>query len=247
MEITVSKENYDAALFDLDGVLTATAKLHAFAWKQMFDDYLRQREDAGGPEYREFTVESDYKLYVDGKPRYDGVASFLASRDIKLPWGNPDDNPTLETVCGLGNRKNILINQLIEERGVDLLPGSLEFVNFLRGLGIRTGVVSSSKNCQAILQAAGIEDLFDTRIDGVVAAERGIPGKPRPDTFLEAAKELEADPARSIVIEDAIAGVQAGKSGGFGLVIGIEHDGQAEALRSNGADIAVQDLRELIA
>ncbi|MCB0346916.1 MAG: HAD-IA family hydrolase, partial [Bdellovibrionales bacterium] len=174
------------------------------------------------------------------------VSSFLQSRDINLPWGSPDDEPEKQTVCGLGNKKNVLVNKLIDSRGVGILPGSIEFVHHVLSLGLRTAVVSSSKNCEAILKAAGISDLFEVRIDGVVAARRQIPGKPQPDTFLAAAKALEAEPARSIVLEDAISGVQAGKSGGFGLVIGIEHGGQAEALRHNGADVVVADLRELI-
>ncbi len=242
----ITKDRYDAVLFDLDGVLTATARVHATAWKKMFDEFLKQRAAATDEPYRPFDIDTDYRLYVDGKPRYEGVRSFLESRSIALPYGDPDDPPDKETVCGLGNRKNAMLNEVIESEGVDVYEGSIAWAHKLHADGIKTAVVSSSKNCETILRAAGIAELFELRIDGVVAARLKIAGKPAPDTFLEAARRLRANPERTVVVEDAISGVQAGRDGGFGLVIGVDREGDAEALRQNGADLVVSDLAELL-
>ncbi|WP_432036057.1 HAD family hydrolase [Streptomyces cucumeris] len=232
-----------ACLFDLDGVLTRTAVVHAAAWKQMFDAFLEHRD---GPSFRPFDRAADYDEYVDGRPRADGVRTFLASRGIDLPEGAPDDPPDRDTVNGLGNRKNILVLARIREEGVEAYPGSVRFAEAVRDAGLRTAVVSSSANCRDVLIAAGIEQLFEVRIDGVVAAERALPGKPHPDTFLEAARELDTVPGAAAVFEDALAGMEAGRAGRFGQVIGVDRVGQADALRRHGADIVVQDLAELL-
>jgi len=239
-------EKYDAVLFDLDGVLTMTMKIHAVCWKRMFDDYLSAYAAKTAAPFRPFEIVQDYKQYVDGKLRYDGVRSFLTSRGIDLPEGSPDDPPEKETVCGLGNRKDRLVTETIASDGVEVLEGSLKVVRHVRKLGIRTAVVSASKNCKTVLRAAGIESLFERIIDGEVAASRGLPGKPLPDTFLTAAKELGVLPARAVVVEDAVSGVQAGRAGGFGLVVGIDHHGDRESLLTNGADIVVEDLEETL-
>ena len=241
---TIRLADYDAVLFDLDGVLTATAKLHAAAWKQMFDEYLRQRSQATGEPFAPFTS-ADYQNYVDGKLRYDGVRAFLASRGIRLPEGDPSDPPEKETICGLGNRKNKLVTELIASRGVDVFPGSVNFARRVRDAGLKTAVVSSSKNCELVLRTAGLETLFDLRLDGWVAARLGLRGKPAPDTYLEAARQLGVKPGRAVVIEDALSGVEAGRAGGFGLVIGVDRKADAEALRRAGADMVVEDLDEL--
>jgi beta-phosphoglucomutase family hydrolase len=246
MRPQLSADRFDAVLFDLDGVLTDTAAVHARAWKTMFDEFLRDRAERHGQPFTPFSIDRDYKTYVDGKPRNDGVRSFLLSRGIELPEGDSDDPPQMETVRGLGNRKNDLVNRLLDDEGVVRYEGSVRLVEQLRDQGIKRAVVSSSKNCAAVLEAAGISDLFDTRIDGVVAAERGLPGKPAPDTFLAAAADLGAPPGRAVVVEDAISGVQAGRAGGFGLVIGVDREGDPNALRSNGADVVVSDLGELV-
>lgn len=235
---------YQAVLFDLDGVLTATAKVHAAAWKKMFDEFLRSR--AQGRPLVPFDAESDYRRYVDGRPRYDGVRSFLEARGIELPEGNPQDPPGMDTICALGNLKDQLVNAVLDTEGVEVFPGSAAWVRQLRESGIRTAVVSSSVNCQRVLQAGGIEEQFDVRVDGAVAAELGLPGKPSPEMFLTAARELAVAPERAVVVEDAISGVQAGKAGGFGLVIGVARAGEAEALRQAGADLVVADLAELV-
>lgn len=237
---------FDVVLFDLDGVLTATARVHASCWKRMFDEYLQQRAEATGEPFRPFDIGADYLAYVDGKPRYDGVRDFLHSRGIELSRGTPDDPAGKETICGLGNRKNDLVNAVIDSEGVDAFEGSVALVQQLRQRGIRTAVVTSSSNANVILEAAGIAHLFDTRVDGRVAARRNLHGKPAPDTFLEAARELGVEPAKAVVVEDAIAGVQAGRAGGFGLVIGVARHGDAEGLRTHGADLVVGDLGELV-
>lgn len=242
----VTPERFDAVLFDLDGVLTATARVHAVCWKQMFDEYLRQRSHRSGEPLRPFEIDSDYKVYVDGKPRYEGVRSFLESRGIELPNGEPEDPPGRETICGLGNRKNAMLKDVIRSEGVDKFDGSIAWVKHLRDSGIKTAVVSSSANCETILNAAQIADLFDLRVDGKVAAELGLPGKPAPDTFLKAAELLGVDASRAVVVEDAISGVQAGRAGEFGLVIGVDRKGDPDALREGGADIVVDDLAELM-
>jgi beta-phosphoglucomutase family hydrolase len=234
-----------ACLFDLDGVLTRTAKVHASAWKEMFDEFLRRRASTTGAEFVPFDEQGDYHTYVDGKPRYDGVRSFLAARGVTLPDGDPADAPDVETVCGLGNRKNELVVKLIDEGVVERFDDSIDYVRRAREAGLRCAVVSSSKNCQAVLQAAGIEDLFEARVDGLVAEQRGLPGKPAPDTFLAGAQELGLGAAESAVFEDAISGVEAGRAGNFAYVIGVDRVGQADALREHGADIVVGDLSEL--
>lgn len=242
----VERGKFDAVLLDLDGVLTATARLHAAAWKQMFDDYLRKRSETIGEPFLPFDIATDYKEYIDGKLRYDGVRSFLASRGIRLPDGEPSDSPDQETVCGLGNRKNKLVRDLMHREGVDVFESTVQWVRDLRAAGIKTAVVSASKNCEEILRTAGISDLFDLRVDGVVADRLKLSGKPAPDTFLEAARELGVEPERAAVVEDAIAGVQAGRAGNFGLVIGVDRKGDPESLSRNGADIVVKDLKELL-
>ena len=235
-----------ACLFDLDGVLTQTAKIHAAAWKQMFDDFLRERAERTGDPFRPFDRPTDYDEYVDGKPRLDGVRSFLESRGIALPMGSSADAPDAETVHGLGTRKNELVLQLIRQQGVDVYEGSVRFVEAARRHGLRRAVVSASTNCRDVLAAAGIENLFEVRIDGVVAEREGLAGKPAPDTFLAAAMRLGVEPAHAAVFEDALAGVQAGRAGAFGWVVGVDRTGQTDALRRRGADVVVQDLAELL-
>jgi HAD superfamily hydrolase (TIGR01509 family) len=227
-------------------VLTRTSQLHALAWKQMFDAFLRERSLQTGEVLRPFELPADYVRYVDGKLREDGVRGFLESRGIVLPEGSPDDPPTAPTVYGLGTRKNELVLVLIKRRGVETYPGSIRFVRAARDAGLRRAVVSASKNCREVLVAAGIEDLFETRVDGLVAAERGLRGKPAPDMFLAAADALGVTHAETAVFEDAVAGVQAGRAGRFGLVVGVDRAGQADALRSHGADTVVTDLGELL-
>jgi beta-phosphoglucomutase family hydrolase len=246
LSLVISKKDYDAVLFDLDGVLTPTATIHSACWKQMFDKFLAHWSETHNNAFEPFDRSSDYLTYVDGKPRYEGVQSFLASRGIHLPYGEPVDAPGMDTVCALGNRKEVLVTRMLTEQGVEPYPSSVIVVKELLKAGLKTGVVSSSKNCQAVLQAARIEDLFDVRVDGRVAAELGLAGKPAPDTFVEAACELDVRVERTVVVEDAIVGVQAGKTGGFGLVIGIARHGDAKELRKNGADIVVEDLDELL-
>ena len=232
-----------ACLFDLDGVLTKTAVVHAAAWKATFDEFLRRRE---GPGFRPFDSVGDYDEYVDGRPRADGVRAFLASRGIELPEGSDDDPPDQDTVHGLGNRKNDLLLEKIRTDGVEAYPGSLRYIEAVRSAGLRTAVVSSSANCRDVLVSVGMEKCFDVRIDGVVAAERKLPGKPRPDTFLEAAHDLGVAPAAVAVFEDALAGMDAGHSGHFGCVVGVDRVGQADALRAHGADLVVRDLAQLL-
>jgi len=241
----ITRENFDAVLFDLDGVLTATAKLHAAAWKQTFDRFLKVRAQARQENFVPFDISEDYLRYVDGKTRFDGVQSFLASRGIDLPYGAPTDLPMDETVCGVGNQKNEFVNEIMAKQGVEAFPGSVNAVNFLRKQGYKTAVVSSSENCAAVLKAAGIDSLFETRVDGLTATEFGLAGKPDAAMFLAAARQLGVEAKRSIVVEDAIAGVQAGKRGAFGLVIGIARVGNAEELKKAGADFVVEDLEEL--
>ena len=238
---------FDAVLFDMDGVLTSTAKIHAAAWKATFDEFLAARggDTTAGP-FRPFDPDTDYKVYVDGKLRYEGVRSFLASRGIELPEGSPDDEPAADTVCGLGNRKDVRVKAAIDRGEAESYAGSVALLHRLRGLGIRTGVVSSSNNCEDVLRATEIIDLFDVRVDGHVATQLHLPGKPAPDTFLKAAELLGVPPGRTAVVEDAIAGVQAGRAGAFGLVIGVDRGGNAESLRANGATVIVTDLGELL-
>ena len=242
----VTPERFDAVLFDLDGVLTDTAKVHAACWKKMFDEFLRKWAESRGEEFRSFSITEDYYLYVDGRLRSDGVRYFLRSRNINLPEGDPDAPPESETVSGLGNRKNDMVNALMESEGIDVYPDSVAWVRLLREQGYKTAVVSASSNCKTVLNSANILDLFDTIVDGTVAADLGLEGKPSPDTYLNAAEQLGAEPKRTVVVEDAISGVQAGRSGGFGLVIGVARKGNIKELKENGADLVVTDLSELI-
>jgi len=235
-----------ACLFDLDGVLTQTAKVHAAAWKEMFDAYLRERAGRRGEPSLPFDPVRDYDEYVDRKPRYDGVRSFLASRGIPLVEGGRDDPPEAETVSGLGNRKNKLVLALLDRLGVEAYEGSIRYTRAVREAGLRTAVVSSSANCREVLDAAGIGDLFDVRVDSVVAERERLRGKPAPDTFLAAARALGVDPAAAAVFEDALAGVAAGRAGAFGFVVGVGRNGQSDALLERGADIVVSDLSELL-
>ena len=236
-----------ACLFDLDGVLTDTASVHAEAWQQMFDGYLAVRAARAGGEPVPFDLERDYSLFIDGRQRFDGVREFLASRGIELPEGARDDPPEAETDGGLGNRKNELVLDLIRSRGVRPLAGSVRFVEAVRDAGLRRAVVSASANCREVLEAAGIAELFEVRVDGVVATQEGLRGKPAPDMFLAAAGRLVASPAEAAVFEDAIAGVAAGRAGNFGLVVGVDRIGHGEALEAAGADLVVRDLAELLA
>jgi beta-phosphoglucomutase family hydrolase len=235
-----------ACLFDLDGVLTQTAKAHAAAWKEMFDTFLGARSARTGEPFVPFDVIDDYDKYVDGMPRYDGVRSFLASRGIVLPEGTPDDPSEAETVCGLGNRKNELVLALIRRKGVEVYEGSVLYARAARDAGLRRAVVSASANAAEVLKAARIDDLFEVWIDGVVAEREHLKGKPAPDTFLAAAHALDVRPAQAAVFEDALAGVAAGRAGDFGFVVGVDRVGQADALREHGADLVVSDLSELL-
>jgi beta-phosphoglucomutase family hydrolase len=239
-------DSVTACLFDLDGVLTQTAKVHAAAWKQTFDGYLRERAAREGTEFVPFDAVADYDEYVDGKPRYDGVASFLASRGIQLSQGAPDDPPEAETIDGVGNRKNVIVLKLIHDDGVQAYAGSVAYVKAARDAGLRRAVVSSSTNCRDVLTAAGIVDLFEEIIDGHVAEQEGLKGKPAPDTFLAGAKSVGVPPSAAAVFEDALAGVEAGHAGGFGIVVGVDRVGQADALAAHGADVVVKDLAELL-
>lgn len=230
-----------ACLFDLDGVVTKTAVVHAAAWKETFDAFLRERDGDGAAPFSD----DDYDQYVDGRPRADGVRTFLASRGIHLPEGTPDDPPDAQTVHGLGNRKNELLLEKIRTQGVEAYDGTLRYIEAARAKGLRTAIVSSSANTRDVLHSIDAEKLFDVRIDGVVAAERGLPGKPHPDTFLAAAADLGIAPGRAAVFEDALAGMDAGRAGRFGYVVGVDRVGQSDALYAHGADRVVKDLAEL--
>lgn len=234
-------DDYDAVLFDLDGVITPTAEAHMRAWDRMFNDFLAGREEDQAP-----YTDADYFAYVDGKPRYDGVASFLASRGIELPHGDPSDSTESETVCGLGNRKNATFSQVLEDDGVEPYPGSVRLLEALRERGMPMSVVSSSRNAPAVLEAAGVRDFFTGVMHGGEAEKRGLPGKPAPDTFVAAAADLDSEVNRTVVLEDAQSGVEAGRAGGFGLVIGVDRGVGAEALERSGAHLVVTDLEELL-
>ena len=231
-----------ACLFDMDGVLTETATVHARAWKAMFDDYLKQRD---GDDFKPFT-QDDYDEYVDGKPRYDGVKSFLASRSIDLPQGSPSDDPATESIDGLGNRKNDLVLKIIHDEGVKPYPGSVEYVNAVRDAGLGTACVSSSANAGEVLEAAGVRALFEAVVDGRVVEEDGLKGKPAPDTYVKGAEEVGVKASEAAVFEDALSGVEAGRKGNFGYVVGVDRTGQADALKQHGADVVVKDLGELL-
>jgi len=235
-----------ACLFDLDGVLTDTASVHQKAWKEMFDDYLRERSARTGEPFVPFDPAGDYNAYVDGRPRADGVRTFLASRGIELPEGSPGDAPTVETVNGLGNRKNEMLLQRLHEGGVEVYPGSVSYLEAARDAGLHRAVVSASANCAEVLAATGLDRYIEVRVDGVVAATEGLRGKPHPDTFLAAAQKLGAEPYEAVVFEDSTAGVQAGRDGGFGFVVGVDRVGQADALKAHGASIVVLDLADLL-
>ncbi|MEN3539694.1 beta-phosphoglucomutase family hydrolase [Microbispora sp. ZYX-F-249] len=233
-------------LFDMDGVLTRTARVHAAAWKEMFDEFLRERAADSGTPFVPFDETGDYERYVDGRKRLDGTRGFLRARDIDLPEGEPDDPPGMPTVNGLSNRKNELVRGILDRQGVEVFEGSVRYLHAVRDAGLRRAVVSSSANTARVLAAAGLDDVFDARIDGEVARERGLAGKPAPDMFLAAAEALGLAPAEAAVFEDALAGVAAGRAGGFAVVVGVDRGHQAQALRDNGADVVVSDLSELL-
>lgn len=239
-------DHVTALLFDLDGVLTQTAKVHAEAWKQTFDEFLRGHAEASGKPFVAFDKVADYDAYVDGKPREDGVRSFLQSRGIELPEGQPDDPPDAATIQGVGNDKNARVLKLIHDQGVEPYEGSVRFVHAALRAGLRRAVVSSSTNCHDVLVAASLDGLFDAVIDGVVAHEQHMRGKPAPDTFLAGARALGVEAAAAAVFEDALAGVAAGRAGAFGYVVGVDRVGQRDALKSHGADLVVDDLAELL-
>ena len=240
-------DDITALLFDLDGVLTQTAKVHNAAWKQTFDEFLRKRSEQTGEPFEEFDSHHDYEEYVDGLPRYDGVRNFLKSRGIELPEGTPDDSPDAQTIDGVGNRKNELVLKLIKEHGVEAYAGSVTYVQAASDAGLKMAVVSSSANCKDVLVAAGLDRYFQTRVDGVTIAEEHLKGKPAPDSFIEGARKLGVEPAQAVVFEDALAGVQAGRDGHFGYVVGVNRVGQADALRQHGASVVVDDLADLLA
>ncbi len=242
----ITRDKYDAVLFDLDGVITATAKLHAACWKKMFDEFLEKHASRRGEPFKPFEIATDYRLYVDGKPRFDGVRDFLQSRNINLPEGTRDDPPKTETVGGLGNRKNDLINEVIDSVGVEAYDGTITLARQIRDEGIKIAVVTSSQNCDVVLKAAKVDDLFVVRVDGNTILEQHLSGKPAPDSYLEGAKRLGVDPQRTVVVEDAISGVQAGRNGKFGLVIGVDRKGNGDELKKNGADVVVKDLGEFL-
>ncbi len=244
-KIYMQKYSFDAVIFDLDGVVTQTALTHAMAWKDMFDDYLRERERRYDEPFREFTHAGDYLPYVDGKPRYKGVESFLKSRGIDIPFGSPEDDTSMETCCGLGNRKNDAFNEILEREGAKVYESTVELIKELKNAGIKLGVASSSKNCKPVLESVNLLDYFETRVDGVVSAELGLQGKPEPDIFTVAADNLGVAYDRSVVVEDAVSGVQAGRKGNFGFVLGVARENNIMELRTNGADIVVEDLEEL--
>jgi alpha,alpha-trehalase len=238
--------DFDALLFDLDGVVTRTATLHAAAWKRLFDEFLEGRAREQGHPFEPFAIETDYVQYVDGRRRYDGVTAFLRSRGIELPWGTPADPPGTATVCALGNAKNRHFAAELARRPADVFDDAVELIHAARARGTRIAIVSASENCRAILRGAGLLELFDAAVTGVEAARRGLRGKPAPDTFLEAAGELGVTPERAVVFEDAIAGVEAGRAGGFGLVVGVDRGGAGPGLLAAGADLACDDLRQLL-
>lgn len=244
--VEITKERIRALIFDMDGVITDTARVHAAAWKRLFDDYLKDRAAREGGTFEPFDVESDYLRYVDGKPRYEGARSFLESRGVSLPYGEPSDDPETETICGLGNRKNAYFQAHLRERGVDSYDSSIQLLRALRRQGFGTAVISASKNATDVLESAHVTDLFDVKVDGVDSQNLGLKGKPEPDIFLEAARKLGVQSAEAAVIEDALAGVEAGRRGQFGLVIGVDRSGQERELLARGADVVVEDLSQIV-
>lgn len=245
MKAVISPKDHHAVIFDLDGVITKTASVHAEAWKSMFDEFLQEWAKTHDQPFVPFDADVDYLEYVDGKPRYEGIQSFLASRGIELPMGNPEDGDDVLSVYGLGNKKNKMFVRVLQENGVEVYQTTINLIHEIRRLGIKTALISSSKNCRSIIERVGAQDLFDARIDGVDAMERNIKGKPAPDVFLKAAEDLGVDPNHAVVIEDAISGVQAGRDGGFAEVIGVDRADQTDALLENGADVVVKDLGEV--
>lgn len=233
---------FKAVIFDLDGVITKTALVHSAAWTRMFNDYLDFRGKEYNEKHREFSHMEDYLPFVDGKPRYKGVADFLASREIEIPYGFPSDHPGMETICGLGNRKNEYFNRVLDSEGVEIYDSTIELIKELRGSGILTGVASSSANCRRVLERAGLAELFQTRVDGEVSAELKLKGKPEPDIFTRACDNLSVTYSKAVIVEDAVSGVQAGRKGNFGLVLGIARDHNEDELLSNGADVVVEDI-----
>ena len=240
----MEKLAFEAVIFDMDGVITKTAITHAAAWKKMFDEFLQARASKNNEKFDEFT-QSDYLAYVDGKPRYKGVASFLESRNISIPFGDPSDEAGKETICGLGNRKNDAFNEVIARDGVEVYESTAKLLEDLTAAGIKLGVASSSKNCAPVLEAVNLLSAFGARVDGVVSAELGLHGKPEPDIFTTACEMLGSTPAKSIVVEDAVSGVQAGAKGKFGLTLGIARENNEKELAENGADFVVSDLEEI--
>jgi beta-phosphoglucomutase family hydrolase len=243
---SITSSQFDAVLFDLDGVITATAKVHAACWKRVFDGFLKQRAEKADEPFQPFDLQNDYKLYVDGKMRYTGVQSFLESRGIQFAYGESSDPPGYDTVCALDNFKDVFFEQVLHSEGVEVYEGSVALIRHLNDRGFKLAVVSSSHHCKAVLKVVGIDRLFDVVVDGNLTDQLHLAGKPAPDAFLLAAKQLEIEPKRSVVFEDAISGVQAGCAGGFGLVIGVDRKGDPDALQKNGADIVVQDLSDLL-
>jgi len=237
------KYNFDAVIFDLDGVITKTASVHAESWKVMFNEYLRLREQRDDESFQEFSYDKDYLTYLDGKPRYQGVQSFLESRGIDIPFGEKEDAPDQETVCGLGNKKNVTFRDLLEKEGVEVYEPAVALLKNLKAQGIHVGVASSSKNCQYVLQSVGLNKFFETRVDGIISVELGLKGKPDGDIFITAAKNVGAVPQRSVVVEDAVSGVQAGRNGGFGLVIGVARENNEDDLKKNGADVVIKNFK----
>lgn len=236
----LEERSIKALILDLDGVVTQTAQVHAHAWKKMFDDYLLKRGKTEGKVYLPLEIETDYRKYIDGIPRYDGVRNFLASRGLKLAEGTPEDEAGIETVAGLGNLKNVYFQELVRQGGVKVYPDTLEWLKREKQKGLKTAIISASRNCRAILAAANIEHLFDARVDGVEAAVLNLKGKPAADVFLKAAEELKVAPAEAAIFEDALAGVEAGKAGGFALVVGVDRTGNASELLEHGAEVVLQ-------
>jgi len=235
-----------AVIFDLDGVITKTALVHAAAWKEMFDEYLKLREERDAEPFREFTHEYDYLPFVDGKPRYKGVESFLLSRNISIPFGDPNDTLDTESVCGLGNKKNVKFTEVLNKEGVEVYSSTVVLMKDLKEAGVHVGVASSSKSCEYVLRSTGLDVLVETRVDGVISAELGLNGKPAGDIFVRACENLDCDVKQSIVVEDAVSGVQAGVNGVFGLVIGVAREGNEKELKEGGADIVIEDFKGIL-